>query len=169
MLVWAAAVGGGCGPSRPARIPITGLVTFDGEPLAGASVTLVPVAGGRPATGATDAAGRFSLTTFGGQDGVIPGGYDAAVTKLELKKKAAARARELDRKRRQRGNMNQGLTDGNDGGSDDGSDADFVPEFDESDYRSVIPEKYSDHRTSGLHVELRSARDTIEFVLESGP
>jgi hypothetical protein len=58
---------GGCGCRRDI-VPVSGLVTLDGRPLAGAVVTLQPLSGGntRPSlasgsVGRTDAAGRFTL------------------------------------------------------------------------------------------------------------
>lgn len=59
---------GGCGGSLPAVAPVKGLVTIDGQPLAGATVifrTSEPVAGFGPlvATGKTGDDGRFTLTT----------------------------------------------------------------------------------------------------------
>jgi hypothetical protein len=53
----------GCGPSGPAIVPVTGVVTLDGVPVAKASVMFKPVAGGNAAEGETDASGKFSLTT----------------------------------------------------------------------------------------------------------
>jgi hypothetical protein len=49
----------GCG--SPATV-VTGVVTMDGEPVAGASVQLYPVGGkGQPAGATTDEAGRFRV------------------------------------------------------------------------------------------------------------
>jgi hypothetical protein len=58
---------------------VTGTVTFSGKPLAGATVTLVPV-NGRPAGGITDEGGRFAMTTYEKNDGVAPGQYRVAIT-----------------------------------------------------------------------------------------
>lgn len=71
----------GCGPSLPRTMPISGVVTLDGEPVEGASVLLIPVAGGHPATGVTDAEGKFVLSTFDAGDGAIVGQHGIAVTK----------------------------------------------------------------------------------------
>jgi len=70
----------GCGDGRPARIAVTGSVTYKGKPLDGASVTFVPK-GARPASGQTDAQGRFTLQTFSAGDGVIAGDHVVCIVK----------------------------------------------------------------------------------------
>lgn len=65
----------GCGQAtvgRAATAPAAGVVTLAGQPLADVNVTFTPAAG-RPATGRTDATGRFTLSTFVAGDGAIPG------------------------------------------------------------------------------------------------
>lgn len=66
----------------PATAPVTGAVTYRGAPVEGASVMFIPIqAGPKPATGVTDAQGKFKLSTFGQADGAIPGQYKVAITK----------------------------------------------------------------------------------------
>lgn len=69
----------GCGESGPETAPVAGKVTFDGKPMAGAAVMFLPVAGGRPATGVTDAAGAYRLQTFKDFDGAVLGEHRVAV------------------------------------------------------------------------------------------
>ncbi len=60
----------------------SGTVTFDGKPVDGATVTFIPTEGKiQPATGRTDAQGKYSLTTFRSGDGAQPGAYQVTVTK----------------------------------------------------------------------------------------
>jgi hypothetical protein len=62
-------------------VPVSGYVTLDGKPLAGAAVQFHPASsGGRPAVGRTDEEGHFSLTTIKPEDGVLPGTYKVTVT-----------------------------------------------------------------------------------------
>jgi hypothetical protein len=77
------ASGSGCGESgKP--IPTDGLVTLDGKPVDGATVTFHPEAKeGRAATGLTDAEGVFQLQTFAEADGALPGAYKVTVVKTE--------------------------------------------------------------------------------------
>jgi len=60
--------------------PVEGVVTLDGEVLEGASVLFHPQAGGRPATGLTDAQGKFELKTME-DDGAQVGMSDVSVAK----------------------------------------------------------------------------------------
>ena len=78
----------GCGgPSIPDHIPpltpCTVTVTYNGEPVEGASVILAPESGQFSAAGLTDAAGKAVMQTDGMYDGVPAGEYRASVTKRE--------------------------------------------------------------------------------------
>lgn len=74
----------GCSRSdRPPLAKVSGVVLLDGAPVEGAAVMFMPVAGGRPAQGSTDAQGKFQLTTFDTHDGAIIGEHKVSVTKLE--------------------------------------------------------------------------------------
>lgn len=70
----------GCGRGTPLMMPVEGTVTFQGSPLAEADVAFTPT-GGRPASGRTDTAGRFSLTTFKTNDGAMIGQHVVTVCK----------------------------------------------------------------------------------------
>jgi hypothetical protein len=73
----------GCS-SRYTPVPVSGIVTLDGQPLDKASVTFYLVGGGkegRPASGGTDSTGTFHLSTMGNQDGAIPGEYKVVIAK----------------------------------------------------------------------------------------
>jgi hypothetical protein len=71
--------GAGCGKSI---YPLQGRVTLDGKPVPNAMVRLVPENQTSPrlAYGQTDADGRFVLSTFGGNDGILPGTYRVTVS-----------------------------------------------------------------------------------------
>jgi len=79
----AVAVAVGCAKTgRPGTVKAGGQVTYKGQPLAGATVTFVPQSGKGAAVGMTDASGRFSLMTSGG-DGAFPGAYKVTITKTD--------------------------------------------------------------------------------------
>jgi hypothetical protein len=60
-------------PESVATVPASGVVTFEGKPLADHRVVLMPVDGRRPAMGVTDADGKFTLGTNAEADGAPPG------------------------------------------------------------------------------------------------
>jgi len=80
----------GCGASHPTLTIVTGTVTYDGEPLADATVAVMPDGGdgtSKPADGVTDASGQFKLTTTFPDgaivDGAVEGSYTLRVVKYE--------------------------------------------------------------------------------------
>lgn len=85
----------GCGggasvpKGRPKTNPYSGVLTMDGKPVEGASVTFHPKQGGHAATGRTDAEGKFVLQTFVEGDGVVPAEYGISVIKLQNAKSTA--------------------------------------------------------------------------------
>jgi hypothetical protein len=74
----------GCGRSGPETLSVTGTVTLDGKPIAGASVMFMPQFEGQPAVGATDDEGEFTLTTGGSTEGALVGTYQVTVTLKEV-------------------------------------------------------------------------------------
>jgi hypothetical protein len=61
----------GC-DGRPTRVPVSGTVLIDGEPLKYGAVIFVPE-GGRASTGGLDQEGHFTLTCFSDNDGALIG------------------------------------------------------------------------------------------------
>jgi len=82
----------GCGGEKvPATHAVKGVVMFEGKPLEGADVQLIPSNPTDPAVrsagAVTDSEGNFAVKTFwNGEtqlDGALPGDYGIAVTKME--------------------------------------------------------------------------------------
>jgi len=81
----------GCGntPEGPNTVPVSGTVTYQGQPLDGANVVFYPTDGSTTlaSQAVTDASGRFELTTHIGvgkfKPGIVPGKYAVAITKLD--------------------------------------------------------------------------------------
>src|SRR5687767_7103434 len=72
--------------SRPPTYPVTGIVTLQGKPVAGAAITFVPTAGdGVAASAITDSEGKYALTTWEAGDGARTGEYRVKVSKQEQK------------------------------------------------------------------------------------
>jgi hypothetical protein len=69
----------GCTSSGTRPQKVSGKVTLDDKPVAGALVTFYPIGDGQPANGKTDANGSFHLGTRETGDGIWPGHYKATV------------------------------------------------------------------------------------------
>lgn len=68
----------GCGDGRPARVPISGKVLIDGQPLKFGVIDFVPE-GGRSSSGVLDANGHFTLSCFTEKDGALLGKHQIQV------------------------------------------------------------------------------------------
>jgi hypothetical protein len=87
-LLAVAVLAAGCsGSGRPATYPVSGTVTMNGKPLDGAQVVFVPASkNAEAATGVSDAAGRYQLTTYVAGDGAQSGEFRVRVLKYDTKK-----------------------------------------------------------------------------------
>ena len=72
----------GCGDGRPRRVPVSGQVLIDGKPLTYGFVRFATDTA-RPATGQIDSDGRFTLSTFGDEDGAVMGEQKVSVMAAE--------------------------------------------------------------------------------------
>ena len=76
------ATGSGCGkgdnpetiPKQP-TVPVSGILTYQGKAVGGASITFFSLDGKISARGSSDAAGIFTLSTYSSNDGAPPGKY----------------------------------------------------------------------------------------------
>ena len=73
----------GCGDGRPARVAVSGQVLIDGKPLTVGNVKFVP-SGSRPSSGRLDESGRFALTCYDGEDGIVPGVHRVQINSMEV-------------------------------------------------------------------------------------
>ena len=77
----------GCNNPDARYTRVEGIVTYQQQPVEGATVTFLPVGTGtesEPAAGATNASGKFLLSSsrsVKGGSGVLPGEYDVLITK----------------------------------------------------------------------------------------
>lgn len=70
----------GCGrPPGPIVAPVEGVITKQGQPLPGASVTFYP-AGGRPSVGQSDREGRYSLRFTKDRNGAMVGDHQVTIS-----------------------------------------------------------------------------------------
>lgn len=74
----------GCGDGKPARVPVSGKVLIDDQPLTKGYIRFVP-AKGRPAGAEIGPDGSFKLGTYDEKnpDGAVPGDYSISVTSVE--------------------------------------------------------------------------------------
>jgi hypothetical protein len=68
----------GCGDGRPKRVPVSGQVLIDGQPLTFGFVRFAPP-DSRPSTGELDRNGHFALTCFEPGDGAVTGKHKVTV------------------------------------------------------------------------------------------
>jgi hypothetical protein len=90
VVVGAFAIVLGCGRSDPyATVPVSGVATCNGKPIANGVVNFTPLPDqegrsegnrGRVALGKTDSEGRFTLTTYQNNDGAISGRHTVTVS-----------------------------------------------------------------------------------------
>lgn len=73
------------GPPKLKTVPVTGVVTYQGKPVADASISLQHLEGKATSLGKSDASGRFTLSTYGNQDGAPAGKYKVVVAVSTVK------------------------------------------------------------------------------------
>jgi hypothetical protein len=72
----------GCSDGRPQRVPVSGQVFINGQPLRSGGIRFTPE-GGRPSSGTIDADGRFTLTTYDPSDGCTLGKHRVSVVSVD--------------------------------------------------------------------------------------
>lgn len=78
------AIGCGGAKSKNERVyPVSGRVTYNGQPVKAADVTFFNAEKNKSAFGRTDDQGKFKLTTFVSNDGAVAGKNVVTVTKIE--------------------------------------------------------------------------------------
>lgn len=141
----------GCGP-RVVRYPVGGVVTLDGQPLKGASVTFMPRGKGRPGIGVTDGEGRFSVEDAGMHDGIPPGDYDVVVMLAVWSKSKTTK-------------IAIGPPD------EHGKPTDLVEVVEVPPYvtKWIVPERYSQLGSSGLSASITQPVRDLTFALTTAP
>lgn len=133
----------GCGDGRPSLVPVTGILTLNGEPVADAQVGFQPqgIAGyERPSLATTDSQGRFVVGTYDKEDGLPVGKYVVTVFKREAVSKVPE-------------NYNS---------------EDVAANTQPVRYQWTVPRQYSDAEESGLTVEVTSSGMTPETLALTG-
>ena len=130
----------GCGDGGPTLVPVSGVVTYQDRPLAGAMVTFIPEGKGAIAMATTDNEGAYEIRT-GASSGVIAGRSVVTVSLMSSGGKdglAATMTPEDMQKMAMSGQLQKKL------------DTQSVP---------LIPELYSKATTSGLSYEVKGGQE----------
>lgn len=125
--------------NAPTLHPVTGTVTYNGDPLSNAQVTLVSDEGGLVAVGQSDAQGVFTVTTKG-IDGAVSGNHQVAVVAMD----------------------GSGGSEMPDEGSEEYAK---MMSGEGAKPESRIPEKYSNASTSGLTATVTEGENQITVEL----
>jgi hypothetical protein len=136
MVFVGAAVVLGCDSGVQRVAPVSGTVTYNGQPVPGAHVSFVPGDGSsRAAAGLTDANGKFTLGTFSTSDGAIVGQHKVGVIANGPSRPARP-------------------------GEGSGMPGETVPG------PPLIPAKYFSPETSGLTQEVKPGNNSVELILK---
>lgn len=128
--------GGGQGAAeRSETAPVTVTVKYKGAAVENATVTFSPKSsqGGRAAFGKTNGSGVVKLKTYADEEGVVPGEYNVAITKVESK---------------------AGTQISMDDPAYDGAES-----VKETPPKSLIPGKYANAASSGLTASVKAGQD----------
>lgn len=137
---------------------VTGLFTYQGKPVEGATVGFVPEGEGRAASGLTGTDGRFALTTLKTRDGAMPGRYKVTISKIEnMGPESQITAEEMAQMVAGGQSAPRGPTGGGPG-KGMGKPGEM---------KHHVPEKYAKVETSGLAADVSaSGPNDFEFALE---
>jgi hypothetical protein len=129
----------GCGGNngRPKVVKAGGQVLYKGQPVEGAVVTFTNEAANTSAYARTGPDGRFQLTTFGHEDGAVPGPQKVVVSKIEVTERPKPDV--------------------------DYNTSSQIPPPPEQ--KQLLPPKYTSTATSDLQFEVR-AGDKNDFILD---
>jgi hypothetical protein len=131
---------------QPETVPVSGAVTYQGEPVAGAQVSFMAPEAARAAFGKTDAQRRFRLSTYGTNDGAVIGTHTLTVSKPEETVTGAG--------------MSPDDPDG-------GYAAAMAQAAQQPTVKGALPEKYGSPNTSDLRAEVtRDGPNEFTFALE---
>ncbi|WP_425618530.1 carboxypeptidase-like regulatory domain-containing protein [Anatilimnocola sp. NA78] len=129
----------GCGGPNLSEnlVPVTGTVTMDGKPLAGASVTFVAIGTtpGMGGVGTVDESGKFEVSHFRAGKGLDPGEYKVVISKRVMSNGSPIPAGTL-------------------------SIADLST-------RDIVPPRYSDYNKTTLALAVSAGGQPLTFALTS--
>lgn len=143
----------GCNPGgadRPDLVPVTGTVMYNGQPLAGATVSFWTDTAPRPATGITSAEGKFSLSMFDPNDGAMAG--ENVITVSKAAPVAAPSSEDMSAMLNDPTKRTMMMEKQND------------PNKPKEDIKPEVPVKYGDRKTTPLKETVKA--DGNDFLLQ---
>ena len=140
-------LGCGGGTAGPKTAKATGVVTYKGAPVVGATVTFTAPKSPRTGVGVTDDKGGFTIGTFGANDGAVLGDHVVTVTK-----------RQGGTEQMKPEDYMKNMTAGSGGGS--------KPAIPGSDAKNELPAKYATSKESPLKAKVEAgAKNEFKFEL----
>lgn len=143
----------GCGDDGglAKRYPVSGKVTYKGEPIKKASINFIPNdPEGHPAGGKIEN-GEFVLTTLNSDDGAIPGKYKVTIDDRELDREAMRATADAEAKKK-------------------GVEYNVIPQHLQAGalkkMKSSLPGKYQIASTSDLEVEVKPQSNSFPLELK---
>jgi hypothetical protein len=137
-------------PERPPSYPVSGTVTWKGQPLEGARVVFVPAAEGvESAVGVTGADGKYVATTYAAGDGVQAGEYRVKVSKYNV----APPTREEQEKYQELTYEQEQAIYAED-------------ELPTPPAKNLLPKKYESETTSGIVHKVTEGPTTLDITIE---
>lgn len=141
----------GCGGGEPSVSLVKGKITLDSKPLADATITFSPVAGGtgKAAVGTSDAQGVYTVTDATSKkigSGAVVGEYKVGVLWFKPDPNDTSKST---------------------GSSETAMTMDKAAATKTTGPESALPVAYQDPLTSGLTVTVKSGTNTFDIVLDS--
>ncbi len=128
----------GCGQRYPQTHPVSGTITYQGQPVTAGTIVFYPEQG-RSATSSIEADGSYRLTTFRPGDGALPGRHTVTITAIaEASSGPASMEEEMEH-----GMLGRG----------------------EEDVRWLVPKQYSRRDSTPLTAEVPAHAQTLDFHL----
>lgn len=170
----------GCGKSSagPMTAPVSGVVTYQGQPVVGAAVAFYNLdPDGKAARGTTDANGKYKLSTFLGgasfKSGAQPGQYVVLVTKdpgtnvsTMLDEATMKNLSPEEQQKKAEEAMVGSMKKGSDQKLAAGAAATRSQAVNETAVPSTLPVKYADTKTSDLKVTVKDGENDIPLELK---
>lgn len=138
-------------------VPVSGVITLDGTPVEGATVSFAPTGGeGVAAAGMTDAKGRYELTTQEPGDGAMPGKYMVMISKVQTAPDPGAEAVKPGMSPEE---ATEAVMKARDAAGLTGEEGPAVTD--------LLPAKYKNPSQSGFTVEVAPGKGEFNFDLKS--